>query len=547
MPSTQNKAENDKIGHYILLELLVEQSISGIYLARDEKTVNLVFLITLQSDAMRSGDIADRFRRRAETLAQLEHDVILPLLDFGVDGKRPYAVMAHIPGQFLAEHLENSAKPDPQEKAKVIASLQLIKQLAGGLAVSHPAGLIHHDLHPKNIYLDNTGQPYLLDLVVPPTPPAATQLEAEPVNKLDYQSPEQLAGKALSGRSNVYSLGVLLYRLLAGQQPELPVSEWDIFEHKGPVREIPLNQVQPGLTAATYKAVQDSIWQKEWSRFETVDAQIRAIEQAITEESAPPPPPPPIWLKGLNKLRQPKTLKIVIPVIVLLFLLLLVLMFMRGRASRQGNVTPTPDTAVLPVESETAVVIQPADEQTTQPTMTTTASNGALFNEDEVLPSNEEVETPTVQPSPTETAVTPTATEPTQTATASPTSEPTSTLTPSNTSTIEPTEIACIPSPPFAWVRYTIQANDSLSALGEATNTTVEQIMQVNCLESILLSIGQQIWLPALAPTATPTASATAIGTVTAVPPGPNPPPPSPNPTSPPPTPTPPPPPTPQP
>ncbi|MAT98162.1 MAG: hypothetical protein CL608_13540 [Anaerolineaceae bacterium] len=537
MPSTQDKAENDKISHYRLNELLVEQAVSSIYLAQDEETENLVFLVTLQPDAMRSTDLADRFRRRAETVAQLAHNVIPPLLDFGVDGKRPYAVMAHRPGQFLAERLANNPKPDPQDKTKVIESLTLVRQLAGGLTISHPAGLIHHDLRPENIYLDETGNPYLLDLVVPPTSPATTQLEVEPATELDYQSPEQLAGKALSGRSNVYSLGILLYHLLAGRQPELPVSEWDIFEHKGSVREIPLNQVQSGLTAATYKAVQDSIWQKEWSRFETVEAQMKAIDQAITAESAPPPPPPPLWLKLFNQLRQPKTLKIVIPAIVLLFLLLLVLMFMRGRANRQRDITPTPDAAVLPVESETAVVTQPEDEPASQPTITITVTNEGTIDEVEVLPSAEEVDAPTVRPSPTETAVTETATEPAPTITASPTSETTSTPSPTNTATLEPTDIACIPSPPFGWVRYTIQANDSLSALSEATDTTVEQLMQVNCLDNILLSIGQTIWMPALEPTATATTAATSPSTSpTAVPPAPNPP--GPNPTSPPPTPT---------
>lgn len=532
MPSTQNKTESEnKIGPYRLNELLVEQAVSSIYLAQGEKAENHVFLVTLQPDALRSGDLADRFRRRAETLAQLEHEAILPLLDYGIEGKRPYAVMSYLPGQFLAQHLENSPRPDPQDKVKIIESLQLIKQLAAGLAVSHPAGLIHHDLRPENIYLSESGQPYLLDLAVPPTPPATTQVSAEPVTKLDYQSPEQLAGKALSGRSNIYSLGILLYRLLAGQQPALPVSEWDIFEHKGSVREVPLDQTQPGLAAATYKAVQDSIWQKEWSRFETVSAQIRAIDQALTEESAPPPPPPPIWLKVLNQLRQPKTLKIVIPAVVLLFLLLLALMFMRGRANRQGNLTPTPDAAVLPVISETAVGTQPEENPTTQiqPAMTTAATHVDTTEEDEVLPPHGEAETPTVRPSPTETAVA--ATESVPTSTASPTPQATTTTLPTDTPPSESTQISCIPSPPFGWVRYTIQANDSLSALGEATDTTVQQIMQANCLDNILLSVGQVIWLPALAPTITPT------GTATAVPPAPNPPP-GPTPTLAPPTPT---------
>lgn len=529
--------ENDKIGHYRLDELLVEQAVSGIYLAQDEETENLVFLVTLQPDAMRSTDLADRFRRRAETLAQLEHEAILPLLDFGVDGKRPYAVMAHRPGTFFANHLENRPKPDPQNKEKIVESLTIAKKLAGGLNTSHPAGIIHHDLRPENIYLGEDGQPYLLDLAVPPTSPATTQIEAQPPTKLDYQSPEQIGGKALSGRSNVYSLGILLYHLLAGHQPELPVSEWDIFEHKGSVREIPLDQVQPGLTAATYKAVQDSIWQKEWSRFETVGAQMKAIDRAIAQESAPPPPPPLLWLKTVNQLRQPRALKIVIPVIVLLFLLLFVLMFMRGRANRQQNVTPTPDAAVLPIESETAVVAQPEDGPTTQPTMPPPEANEGTVDEVEVLPSAEEAETPTIRPSPPETAATPTATELTQTATASPTPEPTNTPSPTVTPTLEATEIACIPSPPFGWERYTIQANDSLSSLSEATNSTVEQLMQVNCLDNILLSIGQSIWMPALEPTATPTAEpAPTDSSATAVPPAPNPP--GPNPTSPPPTPT---------
>ena len=488
MPSKRNQKDSDnKISHYLLDELLVEQTVSAIYRAQDEKADNPVFLVTLQPDVAKSGDLTDRFQRRAETLAQLEHETILPLLDYGIDGKRPYAVMAYIPGQFLAERLEAAIPPEPNDKAKVIESLKLVNCIAAGLSVAHPTGLIHHDLRPENIYLDESGQPYLIDLVVPPTPPVASQIGTTPPTELDYQSPEQLSGKALSGRSNVFSLGILLYRLLAGQKPALPVSEWDIFEHKGTAREVPLNKVRPDLSEATYRAVQDSIWQKEWSRFETVAAQIKAIDRALRQESAPPPPPPPTWRKILNRLREPKILRIVIPAIVLLFLLLLVLMFMRGRANRQRNMTPTPDSAVLPLEADTAVIAEPANESTT-PTAT-------------AVPTIEETETPTARPNPTNTAVPATPTEPAPTPTAS------STVQAIDTPTLEPTEVSCIPSPPFGWVRYTIQANDSLSAISQATNTTVERLQEVNCLETILLSIGQTIWVPSLSvPTETPTA-----------------------------------------
>ena len=188
-------------------------------------------------------------------------------------------------------------------------------------------------------------------------------------------------------------------------------------------------------------------------------------------------------------------------------------MLMRGRANRQRNTTPTPDAAVFPAEIETAVVTQeedPAMQLTNTPTVTA-----------EVLPPLEEAEPPTARPDPTATAVNPT--EPALTATSSPPPEATPIASPTNTPTAEPTQVSCIPSPPFGWTRYSIQANDSLVSLSEAANTTVERLMQVNCLDNTLLNIGQQIWLPAIAPTATPTEIASPAPTVTAFSPGPNP------------------------
>jgi serine/threonine protein kinase len=508
MPSAGSKSENNKkIAHYRLDQLLVEQTVAAIYLAHDEKDDQSVFLVTLQANAAKSGDLVQRFQRRAETVAQLEHETLLPLLDYGLDDKRPFAVMAHLPGQFLATQLENPTanSDDSSDKSETVAALKLVRQLASGLSVAHPTGLIHHDLRPENIYLDDSGQPYLLDLVIPPTPPTASHIN-EPRTELDYQSPEQIAGKALSGRSNIYSLGILLYRLLAGQKPALPLSEWDIFEHKGVAREIPLNKVRTDLTAATYSVVQNCIWQKEWSRFETAEELVKALDPALAEESAPPLLPPPIWLRFFGWIRQRTILQLVIPAIILLFILLLAFFLMRGRVGRQRTMTPTPDTAVLPIEVDTADLTMPGNTPTTQPTAEATFPVEASAS-------------PTVLPSPTETAVPATVTEPRATATASPTTQPSE--RPISTAT----ETSCTPSPPFGWVRYQIQASDSLSQLAQSSNTTVARLQEVNCLESVLISIGQGIWLP-FAPTATPSAtspSATAVPTNNAAPPPPNP------------------------
>ncbi|WP_420631214.1 protein kinase domain-containing protein [Candidatus Leptofilum sp.] len=521
MASTRNKKANDnQINHYVLDELLVEQAASAIYMAKDTKTDESVFLVTLQPEAAKSTDLSERFQRRAETLSQLEDATLLPLQDFGVDGKRPYAAMPYRSGQFLSEKLENTP-PLPQEspdKTEIIAALELVKKVATGLSIAHPTGLIHHDLRPENIYLDDSGNPYLLDLAVPPVPPIVSQLDEAQPTELDYQSPEQKAGKALSGRSNVFSLGILVYRLLAGHQPALPLSEWDIFEQKGTPREVPLNQVRTDLATATYVLVQNSIWQREWSRYETVNAQLEAFDEAIAAESAPPPPPPPIWLRLFNRLRQTRLRKFIIPAIVLLFLLLLVVMLMRGRGNRQQNVTPSPEAVILPAVVATTAVPQTDEALTNSPTNTAPAmqepGDTAATSEDEVLPPTEEVETPTNEPSPTAVQAAPTPTELAPTATA------TTTSTPTETPTLEPTETSCVPSPPFGWVRYTIQANDSLSSLSQATGTTVARLQEVNCLETNLLNVGQQIWLPASPnPTDTPAAPEPTDPAATAVPP----------------------------
>ena len=543
MPSKQkNKDKNNKINRYILDEQLLKQGVSTIYLARDEKDDSSVFLVTLQPEAAKSSDLADRFLRRAETLAQLEHDAILPLLDFGMDGKRPYAVMPHSPGQFLAAQLESAEKPEPDDKAAVIDSLNIVKHISQILSVTHPTGLIHHDLRPENIYINESGQPLLLDLVVPSVPKSVSQQSGIPPAELDFESPEQLAGKPLSGRSNIFSLGVLLYRLLAGHKPALPVSEFNIFEHKGLAREVPLDKVRPDLTEQTLLVVQECLWQKEWNRFETTDALVIALERAIKDESAPPPPPPAIWRRAFAWLTQPQIRKFVIPAIVLFFLLILILFMMRGRANRQNNqnnnVESTGNEVVLPLDGEvngdgdgeTAVPAQSNSEST----MTPASLDGDLdSNEVEVLPTVEETNTPTASPSPTNTAVPTQLPSPTQTASPEPTTQATETAT--NTATPEPTETSCVVSPPFGWIRYSIQPNDSLSSMAQATNTTVERLQDVNCLDTILLSVGQNIWLPFSpnpAPTDTPPPSEDATplppgNDPTPIPPGNDPPPPT--------------------
>lgn len=118
-------------------------------------------------------------------------------------------------------------------------------------------------------------------------------------NMLDYASPEEINGKSIGRRSNIYSLGIMLYELLTGHRPELPTSSWDIFEHSTLPKEVPLEEAREGLSGETYRLVRNCLWRQEWSRFETAEEVISAIDTAMLAEQTVPKAA--IWPDGRNR------------------------------------------------------------------------------------------------------------------------------------------------------------------------------------------------------------------------------------------------------
>ncbi len=278
------------ITQYEIKDLLKERISSSLYQAEDRKSHKKVFLEILHATADEDEDLAGSFQRRMTTVAQLAHPHIAPVLYTGqTDEKRPYAIIQHSDGQFMDAQVthwqETGVWPSP------IAILQLIKTLAETLAVAHPAGLIHHDLRPANILIRPDGSPLLIDLGVPITPlPAKINIEPGQIIYLDYTSPEQRKGQPLTGPSNVYSLGIMLYQALSGTLPPIPISKWSIFEEHMLPMETPLEEVKQGLSQETYTLVKTCLWRQEWNRYETMQTMLEKIEAALAAEQANPSP-----------------------------------------------------------------------------------------------------------------------------------------------------------------------------------------------------------------------------------------------------------------
>lgn len=241
----------------------------AIYAAQERQQQTPVLFMVAASE-----EGADRFKRQMELLAQLDHPGIPPVLETGVTPqKQPYAFVAAVPGTSLTERLAAGEPFTPLE------ALHLARRLTEILCVLHPAGIIHQDLRPDHILLDDD-QPHLLYLGL-----AGEKRPFDPTaSSLDYAAPEQQEGQPANSQSNIYSLGIILYELLSGQRPLLPRSQWDVFHQDQPRLAFPLDEVKAGLSAATYTVVKKCLYFQEWGRYETADKLLSALDRAIAAE-----------------------------------------------------------------------------------------------------------------------------------------------------------------------------------------------------------------------------------------------------------------------
>lgn len=204
------------LGRYHILEPLGEGGMAVVYKAFDTRLERNVAVKVILPGKSQNEKFLKRFEREAKALAALSHPNIIKVIDYGQEEGLPYLVMEYVPGGTLKQKL--GGKP-----MEWMEALRLLLPIARALSAAHDARILHRDIKPSNILITATGDPMLSDFGI------AKMLEAEETLDLtgfgagvgtpEYMSPEQAGGGAVDERSDVYSLGVVLYEMLTGRRP----------------------------------------------------------------------------------------------------------------------------------------------------------------------------------------------------------------------------------------------------------------------------------------------------------------------------------------
>jgi serine/threonine protein kinase/tetratricopeptide (TPR) repeat protein len=200
------------VSHYKITGKLGAGGMGEVFLAQDTELDRTVALKFLPPHLCQDEDCRKRFKREAQAAAKLSHPNIVTIHEVGEHQTRPYFVMEHVEGRSLRD-----MKGEELDLDRIVG---IAIQLCDGLQMAHAAGVIHRDIKPSNIVIDSSGRPKLLDFGL------ATVKGGEHLTKtgstlgtVGYMSPEQIEGKETDAKSDLFSLGVVLYELIANKSP----------------------------------------------------------------------------------------------------------------------------------------------------------------------------------------------------------------------------------------------------------------------------------------------------------------------------------------
>ncbi len=287
-------------GRYEVIEELGKGGMGKVYKVFDKKIKEVVALKLIRPEISTDEKTIERFNNELRLARKISHKHVCRMYDLGEEGVSHFITMEYVPGEDLKRFIKRS------EQLTVNKAVSIAKQICEGLVEAHHLGVIHRDLKPQNIMIDSEGNTRIMDFGI------ARFLEGEGVTTQgvligtpDYMSPEQAEMEGVDRRSDIYSLGVILFEMVTGKVPfegKTPLSI--AMKHKSQPPPDPRNlnaQVTDGLSQVILKCME----KEKHNRYQNAEellADLKNIEGGLptTEKIIPPDKPRPQTSKGIT-------------------------------------------------------------------------------------------------------------------------------------------------------------------------------------------------------------------------------------------------------
>jgi eukaryotic-like serine/threonine-protein kinase len=271
-----------------------------VWLATDELLARQVAVKLLKPTLAADPVIAERFRREAIAVAQLTHPNVVAVYDTVDEGGRQAVVMQYVPGRSLRQLLDDERKLSPER------TIQIGAAVAAALGAAHDAGMVHRDVKPGNILITPEGRVLLADFGIAKAVSGEEDLTSDNVmmGTAKYLSPEQVRGRRLDGRADLYSLGLVLYECLAGRVPFQADTDAATALARLQRDPTPLLRLRPTLPAGLVELIHRLLARNPDDRPASSPAVQATLERILTHANShdetgafppplPPAPPPP--------------------------------------------------------------------------------------------------------------------------------------------------------------------------------------------------------------------------------------------------------------
>jgi serine/threonine protein kinase len=259
-----------RIGDFDVIRQLGSGGMGDVYLARDSRLDRQVAIKVVRGE-VRDQATLDRFFREARAAAALRHPNIVTIYASGQHDRQPYMVMEFVDGEALSDIIRQRRNLMLSDK------LSYLEQICSGLHYAHLAGIVHRDVKPANIMVDRQGVVRILDFGIARIEGSAMTLDGTMVGSLNYMSPEQMLGKVVDPRSDMFSLGSVAYELLCYQQAFKGSMNDGLLQRLPNEDPPPLSSIRKDLPAELEQIIARALQKSPDQRYPDLEAMRDAI------------------------------------------------------------------------------------------------------------------------------------------------------------------------------------------------------------------------------------------------------------------------------